>query len=777
MSVLSTLEPTAKTPSGHDEDNVVALSRVLRRPLPPEPVEAAAPEPLSARSSRPDGDDPSFSEGADSPTVLPGRMSLLAALEEIAADWFGRERTLTDADSAAQALAPEALAATAVEMGLDLVMVQKPLSGLKRADCPCLIVDHEGHCRLVVKRINKWAFLCRTPEGDAPIDRGALKASHSGVVFLVHPHKDFAEFRIDEMAEEEHAKAAHGSVGSVMGLLISTMLRRKGMSLLQVTVASGISNVLLIIVPLFSMAVYDRVLPHMAFETLWALSIGMTIALLADLGLRHVKLKLIDSIAADIGHVVQVRFFKRLVQGRMAGLPRTGGALAQTIRDLESFCQLVPAAFLSLSVDIPFVIVTSIVLATIAGTVALVPLGGALLIALIYAAAHAVGRSRLAPYLSLLRLQSNTVIETIEGMETVKTTSAETMLLNRWERLADATAFGSHLSRIANGFAAQCSMTVSQAMTVAALILGVYEISQNSMTVGALSASTMLIGRLISPITQLIGQFQRILQAKKTLEPIRVVLNAPLERAGDREAHPNRAMIGRLDLRHVGYTYPGAQAPSLTDVTLTIRPGERIGIIGRVGSGKSTLLRLIVRLHEPDEGTIRLDGHDIRQTSPRLIRKRFAYMKQDTTLFDDTLRANLFFGLECPEPTLVEEAAAISGVASFAARNPEGYGMRVGPRGERLSGGERQAVGLARALIGDPSMLLLDEPTASMDNTTERQIIDGLARWLGNRTLVVATHRAALLDLVDRIILMNEGRIVADGPKEEILRKLSSNAG
>ena len=205
-----------------------------------------------------------------------------------------------------------------------------------------------------------------------------------------------------------------------------------------------------------------------------------------------------------------------------------------------------------------------------------------------------------------------------------------------------------------------------------------------------------------------------------------------------------------------------------------IKPGERIGIIGRVGSGKSTLLRLLVRLLEPTEGAIRLDGNDIRQFSPREIRRKFAYMRQDTGLFDDTLRANLLFGLARPDPALVEEALAISGVGAFAGRSPEGFGLRVGPRGERLSGGERQSVGLARAMIGNPMMLLLDEPTASMDNTAERQIITGLQQWLKGRTLIVATHRAAMLDLVDRVILMHEGKIVADGPKEQVLKKLQT---
>ena len=263
-------------------------------------------------------------------------------------------------------------------------------------------------------------------------------------------------------------------------------------------------------------------------------------------------------------------------------------------------------------------------------------------------------------------------------------------------------------------------------------------------------------------------------QARKTLEPIRTVLNAPMERAGDSGFAGTRAILGKLDFINVGFTYPGSPSPSLNAITLSIRPGERIGIIGRVGSGKSTLLRLIVRLLETNEGAIQLDDRDIRQYAPRDIRRQIAYMRQDSSLFDDTLRANLFFGLDQPDQRLVDHALAISGVAQFASKNAEGFGFRVGPRGERLSGGERQAVGLARAMIGDPKMLLLDEPTAAMDNTIERQIINGIAPWLNGKTLIVATHRAALLDLVDRVILMQDGRIVADGPKDQVLRNLKA---
>jgi len=704
----------------------------------------------------------------------PGKMPIVMALEYIAGHWFGRKPVIMDVEHAGGPLAPETAIAFAAELGLELVSRQKKLERIRASDFPCLIIDRDGNCRVLIRRINHWAFLCRTAESDCPVDRKHLETTYSGTVFFVRPIESFVERASHGEVDADAMHSDDRPIESVVGYLISTMLTKRPAALVQLAVAAFASNALLIMVPIFSMAVFDRVIPHLAYETLWALTIGIMIALSADLALRHVKVRLIDSVAADISHVVQVRFFRRMVYGRMKGLPRKGGALAQTVRDLEGYSQLIPMCFISLAVDLPFVAITSIILYDVAGSVALVPFIGGLITCFVFALAHINGRARLAPYLGLMATQSNSVIETIEGLETVKTTTAETALLNKWERLADATSFGSHMSRLSLLLAQQWLMSISQVMTVATLVLGVYEISQNAMTVGALSASTMLVGRLIGPISQFIVQAQRIAQAKKTLEPIRHVLNAPIERAGDGGFAVNRKVSAHIDVLNVSHSYPDAHAPSLSGITLAIRPGERIGIIGRVGSGKSTLLRLLVRLLDPTEGAIRLDGSDIRQFSPREIRRQFAYMKQETSLFDDTLRANLFFGLDHADPTLADEALTISGVGAFAGRSPEGFGLRVGPRGERLSGGEKQAVGLARAMIGNPTLLLLDEPTASMDNTTERQIITGLSQWLKGRTLIVATHRAAMLDLVDRVILMHEGKIIADGPKDQVLKKLQT---
>ena len=701
-----------------------------------------------------------------------GLLNPVDALEEIARSWFGYSLATGLGGIRGSIPSPETLADIAGELGLVVAVQERTVKSLRAEDFPCLILNHAGLSRIILARSNARSFRCQSAGETYDLRRLDLEQDHSGLIVLVRPADESDPVAADESATTSIPEDQ--AVGSIVALLTSAMLKRRTGTLLQLILAAAVGNLLLVTMPIFSMAVYDRVLPHLAFETLWALSIGMAVVLLADLGLRYVRMKLIDSIAADIGHSVLTRFYRRLVHGKLTHTPRTGGALAQATRDIEAYSQLIPGLFLAVLVDIPFIVFSTAILAGIAGMIAFVPIGGGLLIALIYLIAHLAGHAKLAPYLALMRQQSGMVIETVDGLETIKTSGAENVMLNRWERLSDATALGSHQSRMANGFAAQAAMTVSQSLTMVVLILGVFEISENLMTVGALTASTMLLGRLVSPITQFIAQGQRLMQMRKTLEPIRAVLNLPLEQTGDRQSLARGDIRGAIQVKNVNFSYPRAHAPSLTEISLTIRPGERIGIIGRVGSGKSTLLRLLTRLNEPDTGTILLDGFDIRQTSPQRLRHAFALMQQEARLFDDTLYANLTFGLDQLDPRQFETAARLSGVAAFAARTPEGYSMRIGPHGERLSGGERQAVALARAMMGNPQMLLLDEPTAAMDNTSEQQIIGALRTWLTGRTLIVSTHRAAMLDLVDRVILMHDGKIVADGPKETVLRQLQT---
>ncbi len=372
-------------------------------------------------------------------------------------------------------------------------------------------------------------------------------------------------------------------------------------------------------------------------------------------------------------------------------------------------------------------------------------------------------------------MQTGLINEVAGALETVKATTAEAQLLGRWERLTDAAAFAGHRSRQWMHVSTQLANTIGLLAVVATLVIGVYVIAAGAMTLGALTAASMLIGRVTQPVAMLVGSLHRAKLALRTAEGLGATLSGSQEESGDR-AGAERPIRGAIELRNVTLTYPDAVAPALRNISLTIRPGEKVAIIGRVGCGKSSLLRLLVRLAEPASGTVLLDDRDIRQVSPKALRRALSLMRQDHVLFDDTLQVNVCLGLESVPEQDFERAVTASGVREIAARNPQGYSQRLGPRGERLSGGERQMVALARALVVSPTVLILDEPTASMDNTLEARIVRELASFSKDRTLIVATHRAQALALVDRIIWLDEGTIVADGPKEEVLRALNATA-
>jgi ATP-binding cassette subfamily C protein LapB len=316
------------------------------------------------------------------------------------------------------------------------------------------------------------------------------------------------------------------------------------------------------------------------------------------------------------------------------------------------------------------------------------------------------------------------------------------------------------------------AMSISQLAVIGTIISGVYLISAGQMSLGALSASTLLVGRMMSPMSQLGSSIHRLVQIRRSSKSVELILKAEQESVGD-PASARSAINGDLRFTSVGFTYPGEQLPALKDINLRIAAGERVGIIGGAGSGKSTLLRLILRLLEPSEGALLIDDRDMRQTAPDNLRRHFGFMSQDAMLFDDTIRNAVCFGIDRVEEADFLAAVKIAGVADFAARHPMGYSMRIGPRAERLSGGERQSVMLARTLVGRPRCLVLDEPTAAIDNTMEMKIVADLKASLGDRGLIVATHRAPMIALVDRLIWLERGRILADGPKEEVLRKLS----
>ena len=705
--------------------------------------------------------------------ALPACGNLVADVDAIAERWFGRrEAEGMRFDTAVPT--PEALADAAGRRGLAVVYEQRPLSKLRPADFPCVMLDREGGSRLLAAPDGE-GFVSVLARGEIfRVPLAVLEARHAGTVFFVRPRLDAPSG--PEQAQGDIAPGAGAAASVARGLFITVlrqMLTGHGRLFALLALASLIGNVLMLAIPVYSMTVYDRVVPHLAFETLWALTVGILIVLAADFAVRLVRHQLVDAMAVKTSVALQARLFSRVLRMPLDKAPRNAALLQLWMRELDGLCQTLPIVLVSAVVDLPFVAVVSVLLFALGGPVALVPVAVAVVLGAIFLATHAIASGRAREASSLARAQATLVAEVADGLEAVKLAAAEGVMLRRFERVADASAFAGHEARHWAVLGSQATLSLGQLAIVATMLVGVYVIADNAMTIGALSAATLLVGRLMGPVGQFVASLQRLRLLVRSADGLDNVLSAPVEVGGDMRA--GAAIQGRFDLRGVRFVYPEAHAPALDGVSLVIRPGEKVAVIGRVGCGKSTLLRLLVRLCEPTAGSVLLDESDIRQVSPETLRRQVAMMRQDQVLFDDTLRANLCFGLDEVPEEVFDRAVSVSGVREIAARHPSGYAQRIGPRGERLSGGERQMVALARALMTNPRVLILDEPTASLDNTLEARVVRDLNAFVAGRTLVVATHRAQTLALADRIVWIEDGRVIADGPKDEVLRRLNGS--
>ncbi len=665
---------------------------------------------------------------------------------------------------------PSALLHAGGRLGLDLAEQESGWRGLERSDLPVLVVFEDGSALPIVEMPRRGRFL-PAGEGAEVVDRDVLGAGRPAAVYRVRPAEPAAPGRLVD-----------DPVLSIPAEALRCMFRRRLGSFARLVAAAIAGNVLLLAVPVFSMAVYDRVLPHLAVETLWALAGGAALALAADLTLRVVRLHLGDAVGAAAAVHVQGLLMRRLLFSVPTAAPRRPGSLVQALRDVERFCMGLPEGLVAAFVDLPFLILLLALLATISPAVAAVAFLGALVVGGLQAAACILVETRSAPAAQEARRQADLLSETVDALPAVKLLGLEPRRLAAWERLADSAVYEAHRARFWSGFSAQASLIGSQAITVVVMIAAVHEIAASVMTVGALAASTMLVGRIVAPLSRIASGLHGLSRNRTALEPVRAVLELPQERAGDPSPAGERRFRGALSLSEVRLDVEAGRAPVLHPTTLDFAPGERVAIVGRIGSGKTSLLRLVARLAEPTGGTLAYDGVDSRLWDPRAIRRGIGLMTQDTALFDDTLYGNLVPGGAVSATAAFERIAALTGVDEIAARRPNGYETRVGSRGETLSGGERQAVLLARTLAADPAVLLLDEPTAAMDTASETRIIRALRDWLGPsgpssesgdapapKTLIVATHRLSLLDLVDRVIWLDGGRVVADGPKSVVL--------
>ncbi|MBT4160756.1 MAG: type I secretion system permease/ATPase, partial [Gammaproteobacteria bacterium] len=541
----------------------------------------------------------------------------------------------------------------------------------------------------------------------------------------------------------------------------------------EILVASFLVNLFALVTPLFIMNVYDRVVPNHAIETLWVLASGVAIVFIFDFVMKSLRGYFIDAASRRADIMLSAKTFGRVMDIKMSDRPQRVGSFANNLQEFDSFREFFTSTTLIALIDLPFVIMFVLLIYFVGGTLAIVP---ALAIPLVILAGILFQKPLHEIITETFResaAKHAMLIEVLAALDTVKGARAEGVMQKRWETFNARLARLGLKSRFLSLSMMNLAQLVQQISTVAVVALGVYAIIEGNLSIGGLIACTILTGRCLAPMGQVASILTKYHHSMAAFDAIDRVMNLPVERpAGRRFLHrPN--ITGDIEFKDVTFHYRDQQIPALANISFKVKDGEKVAIIGKTGSGKTTLQKLVLNYYEPLSGAILVSGTDINQIDPTDLRRSVGYVPQEITLFEGSVRENIVLGTPLATDAAVLDASRIAGILDFLNAHPQGFDLNVGERGSQLSGGQRQGIAIARALINQAPILVLDEPTASMDNATEMIFKRNFSEYIKDRTLLLVTHKASMLSLVDRLIVLNEGKLIANGPRDEVLKALA----
>ncbi len=640
-------------------------------------------------------------------------------------------------------------------------LVRRNIVSLNSALFPAvLLLDRDDACVLHGLEDGKatvtWSDL---PGAPTDVDLSVLEERFTGYAVYVRP-----VFRYDARTPEVRKLRRRHWFWSVIEE--NRRLYR------DILFAAVLINLFALAMPLFIRNVYDRVLPNLAIDTLWVTSSAVLLVICADVAMRLSRVYFIDRAAGRADVKLSASIMEQVLGLKMASRPASVGSFASNLQAFEFIRSFITSTTVAALVDLPFALLFVIIIALIAWPLAIPVLVGALLVFL-YAVTVQGKMHDLTEKSYRVGAQRNaTLIESLVGMETIKLLGAEGRFQAKWEGVVAYLARIGEQLRLLSASVSTGAYWVQNFVSIAIIIIGVYLVSQGDLTMGGLIAVYILSSRAMAPVSQSAALLTQYHQAETSMTSLNEIMERPVERPVDSSFVTRQTYRGDIVFKDVSFTYPDQQTEALSDLSFHVKPGEHVALLGRVGSGKTTLERIISGLYEPSKGAVLIDGVDSRQLDPAELRRNLGHVPQDVTLFFGSLRENITMSIPEASDREILKAAQIGTIDQFVDKHPHGFQMQVGERGENLSGGQRQGVAIARAVIAEPPILLLDEPTSFMDTTTESMFKSRLTQYARNKTMLIVTHRSSLLELVDRVLVLDGGKLVADGPKEKVLDAL-----
>ncbi len=615
---------------------------------------------------------------------------------------------------------------------------------------------------LEVTKSKAKVFIPET-DGVKNISVADLTKDYTGYAIFIHPNAAFKA--------QETSKTISDSAHWFWGIVARS---RSTYSL--VIIASVFINLFALVSPLFVMNVYDRVIPNEAIETGWALGIGALVAFIFDFIFRTIRGYLIDFAGRKTDVIASRRIYDHVLDMKLAERPQSSGAFANMLRDFDSVREFFTSATITALVDLPFTLLFLFFVFQLGGSIAFIIVGLIFIAALVGFFIQLSLKGLVRKSVQAAQTRHGLLVETIHSLEAIKANHADERFRARYGAYIGEDAKHAQKSRFLSALGVNIATFLQQISSIIIILSGMYLVRDGDMSMGGLIACVILGGRAIAPIGQIANLITKYHQAGGALKTLNKIMASEVERPHGQDFLHRPNLSGDISFEKVNFSYPKTDVPVLTDISFSIKQGERVGIIGRVGSGKSTLARLMLKLYDPSSGVILADNTDLRQIDPADLRKNIAYISQDVVLFQGSVRDNITVSIPNASEKDILTCAKDAGVHDFVSRHPMGYDAPVGEQGSSLSGGQRQAIALARAMITKPNILICDEPTSAMDTQTEAKFCEYVKDQIKGKTFILVTHKHSMLSMVDRLILVHEGQIIMDAPRDEVIAALQSGS-